>query len=218
MILVINKNRKEAQTCADIFYYMGILAYGASPDEAYSEIGLEYRAAIVMFPELMIDSHDYMKRLRKYSGKIPIFALTRDEQAVNADYFDGVFDFNILSSTLLKRITEFCRRGSLPYVGSYRAGGIDASADSESVYFGNQEIILTKTEKMILRYLIRSYPTPSLPTDILEHAFRKNRAPLATSVRTHISQINKKFRDGCGSSPIQSIENRGYILATPKNQ
>ena len=217
MILVINKNRREAQNCADIFYYMGILSSGVCPEEAFSEICLKYRAALVMFPELMIDTGDYVKRLRKYAGKIPIFALTADKRGMNANLFDGVYDFNILSSTLLKKITEYCRQSALPYVGSYRAGGIDASADTENVYFGGSEIILTKTEKMILRYLIRSYPTPSMPTDIIAHAFRKSRAPLATSVRTHISQMNKKFRDGCGFAPIQSVENKGYILASPKN-
>ena len=216
MILVINKNRREACASADIFYYMGILSLGVCPEEAFSEIGLEYRAVMVMFPELMADAHDYMKRLRKYTGKIPTFAITREPSQIPTEYFERVFDYNTLSSTVMKKITKFCEENNLPYAGSYRTAGIDASADTEKVFFGNSEIILTKTEKMILRYLIRTYPAPSAPAKILKHAFRQTRAPLVTSVRTHISQINKKFRTAAGICPIERIESLGYVLSCPK--
>ena len=213
MILVINKSRREAAIYADMFHYMGILSLGVCPEDAYSEIGIEYRAVLVVHPELIPDFGSYVKRLRQYAKIIPIFALTKNCTREMMKVFDCILDTDIQSSTFIKRLADFCRENSLPYSGSYLAAGIDASADSENVYFGNREIILTKTEKMVLRVLVRSYPRTVTPTSILKHAFRQAKAPLVTSVRTHISQINKKFRNAVNITPIKCDEGRGYVIS-----
>lgn len=212
MILVIDKSRREAAIHADVFHYMGILSYGVCPKDAFSEIGIEYRCVLVVCPEFIPDVKSYVKRLRQYASITPIFALTKNPTREFIETFDCVLDLDIQSSTFIKRLTEFCRQRSLPYSGSYLAAGIDASADVEGVFYGRSEIPLTKTEKMILRHLIRCYPRSSSPKNILKHAFKQTRAPLVTSVRTHISQINKKFREAVGITPIHCEEGVGYSI------
>ena len=216
MILVIDKSRREAAIHADVFHYMGILACGVCPEDAFSEIGIEYRCVTVVCPELIPDVRSYVKRLRQYASVTPIFALTKQPTRELIDTFDCVLDLDIQSSTFIKRLTEFCRQRSLPYSGSYLASGIDASADVEGVFYGNREIPLTKTEKMILRFLVRCYPRTCSPKSILKHAFKQTRAPLVTSVRTHVSQINKKFRETAGIIPIRCEESVGYFLDIQK--
>ena len=212
MILVIDKSRREASAHADMFYYMGILSLGVCPEDAFSEIGIEYRGVLVVCPELIPDFKSYVKKLRQYSGKTPIFALTKNKSEEIESTFDCVLDFDVQSSTFIKRLTEFCRENALPYSGCYLSAGIEASADSENVFFGNHEINLTKTEKMVLRFLVRCYPRAATPKDILKHSFRQTRAPLVTSVRTHISQINKKFRTATNVSPICSSDG-AYVIS-----
>lgn len=212
MILVIDKNRREAAIYADMFHYMGILSLGVCPEDAFSEIGIEYRAALVVCPELIPDFTSYIKKLRQYAGRTPIFALTKNPTPEMEEVFNRVYDLDIQSSTFIRRLTDFCCENALPYSGSYLAAGIDASADSENVFFGNREIILTKTEKMILRFLVRCYPRVCSPSNILKHSFKQTRAPLVTSVRTHISQINKKFRAAANITPILCVEGDGYVI------
>lgn len=214
MILVIDKNKQSARTSAEMFHFMGILARGTTPSEALSKIGIEYRAVIITFPETIADLKDFVRRLRRYSSSVPIFALTKS-YVDNDEVFDAVYDFDILSSTLIKHITKYCSDNSLPYVGSYKLAGIEASADIGCVIYKNQEISLTKTEKMILRYLIRTYPVAKSPAEILKHAFRESRAPLAASVRTHVHQINKKLSQVPGAPIIESRGGEGYVIKTP---
>ena len=213
MILVIDKDKSGAETCAEIFNFMGILAYGASPSEAMSEMGIDYRAVLVSFPERIADCEDFVYRLRKYAKSVPIFALAAKGTASD-EFFDAVFNFNTLSSTLIRDITEYCRLHELAPVGCYRMAGIEASADSGEVFFKDKIIPLTKTEKMILRYLIRTSPSPKSPKEILKHAFKPSRAPLVSSVRTHVHQINRKLSCVPGAPKIVARYD-GYVIATP---
>ena len=213
MILVIDTDKQNAVTCAEIFNYMGILSYGVTPTEALAEIGLEYRAVLVSFPDRIADRDDFVKRLRSYCADIPIFALS-DVPVKRADIFDATFGFDTLSSTLIKEMTEYCRLNKLPFAGSYRLAGFEASADGAEVLFKNERIPLTKTEKMILRYLIRTSPAPKCPADIIKHAFKQTRPPLESSIRTHVYQINKKLALVSGAPEIQSRK-EGYVIATP---
>lgn len=212
MILVISKNLKTARAVSDMIYHMGILSHEELPESAAAEIDMRYRAVLLVFPEEIHEVGDFVKRLRGYTAS-PIFALTRELRG--APFFDGTYDFGISSSQLIRAITEWERNAEAPLIAAYRLAGIDASADLKSVRYFNTDIPFTKTEKMILRYLIRSYPEAASAQSILKYAYRPGRAPLSTSVRTHISKINAKFREAAGASPIENPELSGYVIKTP---
>lgn len=216
MILVINRRRKEANSVSEILYYMGILSRAIVPSEAANEISTSYRAVIIMDPQMLPDPKDYVERLRSYA-KIPVFAVSDNiSEFSQKEIFDGTFRFSIFSITLINGIISYCRSNELPIIGDYRVAGINANADHKSVKCFDDVLDLTKTETMILRFLIRSYPLPVDSRRILKYSFKITKLPEASSVRTHICMINKKFRKISGRKLITMIEGKGYVIETPE--
>ena len=84
------------------------------------------------------------------------------------------------------------------------------------VNYFDTRINFTKTEAMILRYLIRSYPLPKNAESILKYSFRPSRTPEPASIRTHISIMNKKLEAATGRRMIILEPGRGYLITTPE--
>ncbi len=190
---------------------MGILAYGVAPMAALSEVSRMYSAVLVSSLVGVPDPEDYISKLRSYAD-IPIFALSDEYNPL----FDKCFGTNIYSSTLATSIAAYLtERGERP-LGIYRLAGIDASADEARATYFDKDLGFTKTETMILRYLIKVYPTPAVAKDILKYAFRATRRPEVASVRTHISVMNKKFARISGMPLTFPSQEAGYVIATPE--
>ena len=215
MVLIISTSKRKAQIINEIFYYMGVLSYAATPTEALSEISGVYRAALVLDPQDLPDTVSFISKLKSYASLIPIFAIS-DSNDYQKDVFDGNFKNSIYSSTLIEKIVEYQYNHKLPLSAHYRVAGIDASCDSERVTFFDKTIPFTKTEVMILRYLIVSYSTPQDARSILKYAYKHSKKPESASIRTHISVMNRKFRDSTGKHLFFSIEKEGYVISTPE--
>lgn len=214
MVLIISSSRKTAEVISDMFYYMGVISYAATPTEALSEFSVLYRAALVIHPEVLPDRTDFISKLRSYARSVPIFAIS-DSTEENAA-FDGVYLDSIYSSTLLEQIVQYQRERSLPLSAHYRLVGIDASCTAERVTYFDNPIPFTKTETMILRYLIATYPVPQSAKRIVKYAYKPTKKPEAASIRTHLSVMNKRFRQISGKDLCLSIGKEGYVIATPK--
>lgn len=211
MVLVIDKSKRQRDTITEMFYYMGILAYGAAPMPALSEVSKRYSAVLISSLVGVPDAEDYISKLRSYSD-LPIFGLSEEYNPL----FDRCFNPNIYSSTLATTIAAYLEeRGERP-IGIYRLAGIEASADEPRATYFDHDLGFTKTETMILRYLIKVYPAPAPAKDILKYAFRATRRPEAASVRTHISVMNKKFSRLVGVPLTFPSAEVGYIIATPE--
>ena len=120
------------------------------------------------------------------------------------------------SASLAKRIISHANNNHLAKIGDYRLAGLDASIDFPFPIYFSSKVRLTKTETMILRFLIRSYPLSMKSSDILKYAFRPTRAPESASVRTHISFINKKFEEQAKRRMITLVPHNGYLILTPE--
>ena len=217
MILIIHPHKRKASAISDMLHYMGILSYPATPNEAILEIGGSYRAVLIVEPEKMADAECLVERLRKENNGIPIFAIS-DETLRTAlkDRFDSVFSNNECSSSVINEIVGYQSKHGLPTTAEYRLAGIDASCTNDSVVVYDNRIDFTKTETMILRYMIISYPTPQDAKSILRYAFKPLRKPEEASIRTHVSVMNKKFREARGKNLFSAIQGKGYVLATPE--
>ena len=217
MVLIINTAKKKAQAISDIFYYMGVLSYAATPTEALSEISSLYRSVLVLNPEELPDAKNFTEKLRAYNSSIPIFAIT-DAPATLFPYnsFDRCFPNSIYSSSLVEEIVSYQNKNSLPLTAYYRLAGLDASCDKTHVSVFDKNIAFTKTETMLLRYLMASYPAPQSARNIVKYAFKYSRKPEITSIRTHISIMNKKFREIRGKNLFVNIQNQGYTVLTPQ--
>lgn len=216
MLLIISPTEKHGAAISEIFHFMGIVNRAITPSKAFSEVSGIYRAVLIINPEKFPDAYEFVRVIRRLSLGSSVFALT--ENASYSDTFDYIFKENTFSSALYSKMNEFIKtRGAVP-LGEYRLAGIDASVELDGVYYFGKQIKLTKTETMILRYLICAYPAHSDARDILLYSFRQGRLPEPSNVRTHISSINKKFRARFGKSIIASQEKAGYTILTPERE
>ena len=215
MVLIISASKKKAQVISDIFYYMGVVSYAANPKEAWSEMSSLYRAALILDPEELADAESFVEKLRSYAASIPVFAIS-DNEKYNTDLYDGCFKNSIYSSTLIEQIVRYQNDHRLPLTAHYRIAGIDASCDSERVTVFDKSTSFTKTETMILRYLIAAYPIPQSAKNIIKYAYKPTKKPEMASIRTHISVMNKKFREITGRNLFVGIEKEGYVVSTPE--
>lgn len=215
MILIIDRSKKNRDTLGDIFRYMGILAYACSPKEATAELSAQYHAIIIANPTSLVDIADFTYRLRSYASHVPLFSLS--ETSLPESY-EKLFAINFKntsnSSEIARAIIEYCKLSGKYVIGKYLLAGIDASADREIPLYFDTPLPFTKTETMILRYLTVAYPTPKDAGKILKYAFKERRSPEVCGVRTHISVMNRKFREIYGRNLISNTLGEGYSILT----
>ena len=217
MLLIISQSKMLAKSIQETFYYMSILAYGATPHEALSEISGIYRAALVINPDTFPDINDFVVRLKSYKSDLPVFALTDgEEKSFYADIFDRVFTRRALTPLLASKIIDYANKNNRAKIGDYRLAGFDASSHLVGVSYFDRKVSLTKTEAMIMRYLLCAYPIPQTAEKIIKYAFKPSRAPEPPSIRTHISVMNKKLETSIGKKMIVHAQSKGYIILTPE--
>ena len=217
MLLIISQSKRIARCVAETFHYMSILSYGTTPHEALSEVSNLYRAALIINPEGFPDILDYVNRIRSYKSDLPVFAiLDVDPPPMYDDIFDACFTKPSFTPALAQRIIAYANEYNRARIGDYYLAGFDASSSMVGVYYFHTKVNLTRTEAMILRYLIRAYPLPQKADSILKYAFRPARAPELSSIRTHLSIMNKKFEESIGRKMIGFEPGRGYVILTPE--
>lgn len=215
MVLVISQKKSRARDLCELFKYAGIPSYPITVAEAYNEISPMYRAVIIIEPSFICDVAEFIGSMRKYLSNIPYFAFYYSEIGPESSYFDDSFSGDSKSGNLLTRMLEYMEKGSFSLVGDYRLAGINASIDQNEVIYFDKTVNLSKTEKMILRFLIRSYPLPRKPEMIIKYVYKPSKAPDISSVRTHICKINAKFKSVHGEVLISSPKSAGYVIYTP---
>ena len=130
--------------------------------------------------------------------------------------FSDVFARGTYASVILAKILEYTLKNSLPQPGDYKLAGIDLSCDISTPTYFTTPLPLTKTEAMIVKYLIRTYPRPTSAEEILKYAYRESRIPELSNIRTHVSIINKKFRELTSRNLIEMSFGKGYRVLTPE--
>jgi hypothetical protein len=217
MILIVHPSQKQAKEIADVFYYMGIPASARRPKEALSEASLCYRAILICKPSALPSPEDYAKRLRSVSGGVPLFALAEvGEDHALAPLFEEIFDESSSSARVLTRIRRLQSERALPLLGSYSLAGLSLDCDLACPHYCDAPIGFTKTETMILRYLVRTYPDGADVHHILRYAMRPTSLSEPSGIRTHIWGINRKFFERTGRRLIESIPGEGYRILTPE--
>lgn len=215
MILIINKSKKNARALSDMFYFMGVLSLGVTPKEALSEISPIYKAVIIENPDMLADKEDFVSRLRSYAN-IPIFAITETSSPDDFILFDSVLKSGSFASKIYRTIYDYSREHKATPPGAYELAGINASINLTLPKYLYKVLPFTKAETMILRALIRTYPAPAPSKLLLKYAFRQSRVPDISNVRTHISVMNKKFREIADRNIVIFSADEGYRILTPE--
>lgn len=217
MLLIVSQSKRNARLISDTFHYMSILSYATTPSDSLSEVSELYRAILIVNPEEFPDIKDYIKRVKNYKSDIPILALTdlsKDTEYKNL--FDGVIARKDITPTIASKIINYLNQNNYSCIGEYLLAGFDASWNKYGITYFSKRIKFTKTEAMILRYLIRSYPLPRQTKDILKYCFKPSKAPEASSIRTHLSIMNKKYYSITNRKLFKLVQNEGYIILTPE--
>ena len=217
MILIIDKTQKRANSAKEVFYYMGFMSGAVTPEHALSEISNRYKAVLIFDAESIRAEDEFIKTLRAYSLGAPIFAVA-NRVFDTGHLYDAVFPNSLSFSDILFGVLSYIKERNLAPIGNYRLRGLDASVYPGGVHYFGKPIKFTRTEAMIVRYLILSYPVYARSEDILKYAFKDSRRPEIANVRTHISVINKKFKELTGEPLIASEARVGYKLTAPEEK
>jgi len=210
MLLIIAKAKDAANDLSDMLNFMGILSEAQTPLRAVEEISEKHRAILCLLPEKIYDEEKYLESLRTLSPAAPIFAIGKTNFP---EGFDKVLPENLSAAEIFDTVFCYCENNGLRLPGEYKLGELDLSVRRKKPSYKNEILAFTKTELMILRTLITFSPSPLKPRDFLRFAFRAKRAPEETSVRTHISIINKKWGKISGRNIILNLEKQGYVIA-----
>ena len=217
MLLIIDQQKKNADSVCEMFYYMGILSCGVTPKNAISEYTPIYKAILVTNPDNIPFVEDFIEKLRNYVGLTPIFALSDKSKIDKYSYlFTDCFEVGMYSSQLAQDIMMYAVDKGISPIGNYMLAGIDARCDRPTVSYLGKDLELTKTQTMILRTLIATYPKELTATEILKYSYRQGRLPEPSSIRTHICVINKSFAKRYGRNLITYQTDKGYTVLTPE--
>ena len=89
MVLIISTSRKTAEVISDMFYYMGVISYAATPTEALSEFSGLYRAALLVNPEALPDHEDFVSK--HPDAKVYYFSAKGSHAHTEVEYPDEVY-------------------------------------------------------------------------------------------------------------------------------
>ncbi len=199
MILIINKSQKLADSVSDMLYFMEIISTPATPTEALIEYSPLYRGTILLNPRNLYDEPELIELLRGISPMTPIFC---HGETLNEEIYDARFPSSVSVSEMISEMKAYNLRHGFNQIGEY---------ENYTVKYEN--CLFTRTEKMILKLFAIYGEEPLSAAKILKYAFRTSRTPDISSVRTHISIINKKCMINYGRKLIStSIDSRYKLI------
>lgn len=215
MLLIADNKPPRGAALAELFHFMGVLAVSRRPIAALGDISPHLSALLLVEPDELPDTEDFIDRVKRLCRTVPVFALSKG-QIKHAEHFCEVFITERCDYSLLARMRECCEALCLRPVGEYALAGMDVSFYEKGVRLRGESVPLTRTERMILRYLFSVYPSRVSTAQIVRSAFRPERTPDPACVRAHVCAINKKVHGLLGRPLIDSIRGQGYRVITPE--
>lgn len=217
MVLFISRTKRYAVDAANLFKKLQIVAYGTDPRDALSEISPQYHAVVLINPEQFPDYQNYIDRIHAYDSDMPVFALSdHPELLPHPERFADIASNDIRSADLVYKIWKYASKHDKYPIGIYKAGYLKSIADIPYMTFHGIRIDFTKTQKLIIRYLMATTPFPQNSASILKYAYPPSKRPDIITIRNHISTINKVFKKKFPSIDlIINIPKVGYRIMTP---
>lgn len=123
------------------------------------------------------------------------------------DYISKPFDIK----ELLARITV-ALRGSPEKQKRITAGKITLDSGARTVYTGNTEIKLTRTEYAILKYLMINQGQAISKSRLLDRIAEDTPDCTEESLKIHVSNLRKKLKTATGREYIKTVYGIGFIF------
>jgi DNA-binding response OmpR family regulator len=167
----------------------------ASPDAVILDLGL---------PD--ISGFDVLKRIRLFS-KIPILILTvrADESDIVKGLEWGADDYMVKpfkQLELLARIKTIMRRKESPDEEPLVNGDLRYDTASFKLLKGQKEIIISRTEGLIIGHLMRNSGNTVSHTSIAEAIWGDDYPDAADSIKVHIRHLREKVEEDPGNPKI----------------
>ena len=154
MILIINKSLRNAILVADLFHYMGMLAYPATYEVAPSEVRSEYRTFLLYEPTE--SASELVDAIRKVCTASLIIEIRK---GAAADPYprtrcgaDAVLDSDMTAAAIAAKLDKIRGSTQKGRLSEYGTADLITDFGDSSVIFGGKRIRLTKTELMIVKF------------------------------------------------------------------
>ena len=169
----------------------------------------------IMLPKL--DGLSILKQLRAKNKNNHIIILTAKDTVEDRikgldlgadDYLVKPFAFE----ELLARLRALVRRRYEHKCPDINIADLHIDTASRRVWRGDDEIILTSREYMLLEYLARRAGQVVSRTDIWEHIYEFNSEASSNVVDVYIGYLRKKIEKESMPPLLRTIRGQGYIL------
>lgn len=167
----------------------------------------------VMLPG--VDGLHLSRRLRAGGNRVPILMLTARDSAGDIvkgldtgadDYLTKPFSFDVLAARL--RVIE--RRAAGSPEGNLQVADLALNIQRHEAHRGKKPLILTRTEFVLLEYLMRRAGRVVSRDDLIEAVWGIDREVERNTLDVFIFQLRSKIESGGASRLIQTIRGFGY--------
>jgi two-component system response regulator MprA len=169
----------------------------------------------VMLPG--VDGLHFASRLRSSGNRTPILMLTARDSASDIvkgldmgadDYLTKPFSFDVLAARL--RVIE--RRAAVDAEGVLQAADLTLNSETHEVHRGKKLLVLTRTEFVLLEYLMRRAGRVVSRDDLIEAVWGIDRDVERNTLDVFIFQLRSKIEAGGASRLIQTVRGFGYTV------
>lgn len=216
-ILVVEDDAKMAELLR-----RGLSGQGHSVEVAADGLDGLSKAEVLPFDAIVldvmlpgIDGLNFVRRLRSGGARVPVLMLTARDSAKDIvrgldvgadDYLTKPFSFEVL----LARLRVIARR--LDTETELCVADLTLNADTHEVRRGNRELTLTRTEFVLLEYLMRRPGRVVSREDLVQAVWGIDRDLESNTLDVFIFQLRNKTELGGASRLIQTVRGFGYTM------
>ena len=188
----------------------GIKGLEKSRNFSYDSIVLD-----VMLPG--IDGLSVVRRLRAGGDLTPILMLTARDSALDIvrgldvgadDYLTKPFSFEVLAA----RLRVIARRKVAETESVLTVADLTVNTETHEVHRGKRHLVMTRTEFVLLEYLIRRAGRVLSRDDLTQAVWGIDRDVESNTLDVFIFQLRGKIEAGGASRLIQTVRGYGYTV------
>ncbi|QDU27484.1 Transcriptional activator protein CzcR [Anatilimnocola aggregata] len=202
--------RLIAEVLCEADYAVDIAADGQ--DGLTKALSWSYDAIVLdlMLPKL--DGWKLLAQLRREKATPVLIVSARDSVRDRVEGLDlGADDYLIKPferAELLARLRALIRRAAGQSVTELTIGEVRIDLRSRTVLLGQEPIVLTSREYVLLEYLALHRGRVVSRTELFDHLFDENENSLSNLLDVHVSNIRKKL----GHELIETRRGLGYVI------
>ncbi|MHC4955702.1 MAG: response regulator transcription factor [Planctomycetota bacterium] len=183
---------------------------------AYARLG-EYDVVLLDLMLPKIDGLTVLRRLRQDGNDVHVLILSAKdelEQRVEGlragadDYLTKPFAFD----ELVARIQALVRRKYGAKSPVHSVGELRIDTGNRSVLVGDQPVELTRSEYLVLEYLVTRHGRVVPKVELLEHLYAGDAQGSENALEVVIHQLRRKFKDLGAPEVIRTRRGHGYVV------